>query len=1187
MYTRDQIIQQYRDRYGSKASDDTLYYHIMKANPNLSKVVSDHETAAGKSILDHLPNFVKEGYNRSITGHVDELLSGGKRFDMSNYSPGALEDIAAGAISLMMPTEGFGLSIPAKIFGTAGKILFKSFAGLGVPKKVANDAVKKAIAYRTGASAGIFGTYSGMINGLRQQIDTGEIKLDSVGEDVLKGSLSGFFAGFGGGTLSARGASSLTKVATEAGILGTTSPLLEGRAPTPDDYLHTAGIILGVKGGQKLFSSPSNFRKLFEKTPTEETFKPTKDVADKLAQSKVENDMNVAMTSMEWRSGELAKNNKPFSRVRITGEQGNRYKLEDLNTRKYRSLDKNTFHGLYKRGQADYSKGEIRSINSKEIQSLEKELGYTPQQAQGIRSKYWTNPDNKNFSTLKRATDEGLFTYKERLKSEKFIMDESARLQSEGIKISVMPRKNMIDNYLPKRLADFMEGLKSPESRFTDPNARIYLKEVNNYMNENVQLATTFFNQALKAGMGDKISRKKLKQLGFKNENEYWENFSDRKERGELPVWDSISNMQFLAAKEAGVIVPGYVRHHVPKMMKPEIAEIVFNDVQNVATKMNAMTKVLDAMSGGKDWLKNNPEQAAKMEAFLRKSNLSPETRKIIEMNRVDGSNPLLRSFLQVGRFAYNDLYSVMGNLEKSRSQLSLPKEMLERNYKKLFYRYSYGVAKRIAEAKTFGVKGEKYKALRELVEANDALNQANIMREVHAHVTGSINKDPAYNLSPTSRKLAEQVMAFETSTKIALGTATIPNMSQFMISSALDAGYYRFFRGIMSLANPKTRDFIKRSGATEWDILTDLLGTDVASSRSQKIADGLSRWSGFKGVNKINQIVSAATGQIYIKDLMKIANKGSFKTRREWAQGKLSSMGIDYTKPLTEKVMLNGINKFARNQNLQKDILKDPLIMNNPKLRWAFQFKRFGYRQFKLIDQILREDLKRGNVASLVRLGLAGYAGGAFVSWAKDIYKRLLGGEKVVDPNAGELPKDWEDFMQSLASVGAIGMMGDFLSAVSETGGDPTDSVKFMVTPPVISSVDKIFDFFQKMQADVSKYGADAVTRLPSRLSTLAGTAPQAFIQRIEPEGLAEERLQGIKSRRVKIINKLLDKGEYEKAFREVRNWNKSNPRNPISGRSISMKNVIRRKVEKLKKLKQDGKLSLDLSFPGLDDIF
>ena len=37
--------------------------------------------------------------------------------------------------------------------------------------------------------------------------------------------------------------------------------------------------------------------------------------------------------------------------------------------------------------------------------------------------------------------------------------------------------------------------------------------------------------------------------------------------------------------------------------------------------------------------------------------------------------------------------------------------------------------------------------------------------------------------------------MAFEMGTKIALGTATIPNLSQFAISTALEAGYIQDFQ--------------------------------------------------------------------------------------------------------------------------------------------------------------------------------------------------------------------------------------------------------------------------------------------------------------------------------------------------------------------------------------------------------
>jgi hypothetical protein len=172
----------------------------------------------------------------------------------------------------------------------AGKVLFKGFAGAGVPKKIANDAVKKAIAQKTGQSAGVFATYNGLGNALRQQIDTGEIKLEDVAEESLKGS-----------------ASSLTKVAAETGVLGTVAPLVEGQLPTPEDYLHTAGVILGVKGGQKLFSSPAQMKRLFEKPKKDEKFIPSPEDAKKIAETNVAYDLETAMMKNEWRSGQLAK----------------------------------------------------------------------------------------------------------------------------------------------------------------------------------------------------------------------------------------------------------------------------------------------------------------------------------------------------------------------------------------------------------------------------------------------------------------------------------------------------------------------------------------------------------------------------------------------------------------------------------------------------------------------------------------------------------------------------------------------------------------------------------------------------------------------------------------------------------------------------------------------------------------
>ena len=1177
-FTKKSLIDKYRSDYPEvHMGDDRLFYEIMKSNPSLKNYVQDYDEQIGKSYVDYLPNIIKEGYNRSLTGQADELLSGKKRFDMSDWEPGVLEDIASAAVQLMMPTDWALLGPAGKIGGTVGKVALKSFVGAGVPKAIATKAVRGAIAKQVGSSAGVFATYSGLGNALRQKIDTGDINIDEVAEESLKGGIVGAITGGVGGTLGARGASSVTKIAAEVGALGTVGPTLEGQMPTPQDYFHTAGVILGVKGGTKLFSSPSSIKRLFQKEPTTEIYKPTQEQATAISTAKVKHDMDTAIRREEWVSPELKKSGKPFGRVRITGATNKTYKIHDLDSNKYRNMSKSNFHKAFTRTNKDLEPGELRSTKENEVRDYESKLNMNAGARQSARQKYWSEEvkivgAKEKASYLKDADGASLFKYKERLKQEYDVIQESNRLVKEGIEVPALPKTNFIDNYFPEPIAKMFEFLKSPETLAKNPLSRKYISEVRKYQDRKAELASSLMNQALAEGIDKNPSRKELSKLGFKgkrykeNLKDYWENMSDRKEAGELLEYNTVYDKAYKAAIEAGVPVPNYISNYLARMVKPEISEILFNDVSTVSAKMVGTSNLFDAFTNTKKWMKDNPQKASDLEAIIKKSKLSKEMKEVLNANYQPGKGTLLESFIDIGRTSYNDLYSIFGNLEKSRTIKMPNKDYYERDFRKLTHSYLYGAAKRIAEVEVFGKRGEKFNALRESVKQDGNFKEVDMMNEVQSHVVGSINKDPAYALSPKGKQIAEAVMAWETSTKIALGTATIPNTSQFMISSALDAGYFRFFRGIASLADPKVREFIRKSGATEYSMLTELLGTKSRSAFGGKVADFLATWSGFKGINKINQYTAAATARIFMKDLHKIANKSPIKTRREWAKDKLSRMGVDSSSKLTNDVILHGTNRYARDMNLQKDILKDPLIMNNPRAQWFFQFKRFGYRQAKLIDNVIREDLKRGNVVSVLRLGLAGYAGGTGVSIAKKYFKEWLSGEPSFDPRA-ELPEDFEDLVEGIAAVGALGMFGDMLSSAVSVADSPTKAMAFMISPPVLSSAEKIIDFFIKLERDSQIYGADMIKRMPSRVASLFGTVPGEIFKRIEPEGMSEERLEGRKSFTVKKINKYLDSGMFDKAYGLSESWNETHPNNPISPRSISMKGVFKRMIEREKR--------------------
>ena len=98
-------------------------------------------------------------------------------------------------------------------------------------------------------------------------------------------------------------------------------------------------------------------------------------------------------------------------------------------------------------------------------------------------------------------------------------------------------------------------------------------------------------------------------------------------------------------------------------------------------------------------------------------------------------------------------------------------------------------------------------------------------------------------------------------------------------------------------------------------------------------IASGLASLSGFKRVNYLNNLVAASTAEIYIKDLHKIANSSSIKSRRSWAVKNLKRFDIDPNKNISSEALSSGMFKFARDSQLQKNILSDPIFFNNPKV--------------------------------------------------------------------------------------------------------------------------------------------------------------------------------------------------------------------------------------------------------------
>jgi len=276
---------------------------------------------------------------------------------------------------------------------------------------------------------------------------------------------------------------------------------------------------------------------------------------------------------------------------------------------------------------------------------------------------------------------------------------------------------------------------------------------------------------------------------------------------------------------------------------------------------------------------------------------------------------------------------------------------------------------------------------------------------------------------------------------------------------------------------------------------------------------------------------------------------------------------------------------KFARDTQLQRNILEEPLVFNDPRFRPLFLFKKFGYKQFNWIRGQLGNELKRGNVFPMLRLASAGLLGGEFVSLARDKLASFYAGEEVYNENEkfinyGNL-KDvafghkkidslintdrmtWGDALDRFASVGAMGVSMDIVAAENTIR-----AIEFAGKPAVVQDFDKIWDAMTRTWVNLEEYGGlGALQRMPKYIAPIFGTVPRRLAQRIEPKGQKESYTKYRKGlTRSRILDYLIE-GDSIRATRLIKNWNKSFPNNPILYDDVGVSEITDRILKKAKK--------------------
>ena len=1237
---KQSLLQTYRDKYPhlNDVDDNALYTSLIQKFPHYKNQLEDYNTEYGKSLWDSMPNMIKSGYNKSLQGMAQEIATGRKRFDLSGYEPGVIEDLGSEILSFFMPadfaltlaTGGVGAALGKK---TLSKTIFNKLRRNGIrsdmARRVASNSVanfSRQAASSVGGGTLMLGSYQGAANALQQKLETGEIKPGEVVKEFGKGAVLGGVTAGTGSYLTARGASKLSRLGAEIGTFGTGAPLMEGEIPTPQDYLHTAGMILGIKGVNQFLKTPKKLKQireqgtLFELKPEYKMEIPGEKLGMDYAKASVDVADRRRIAKERW-IRKSDKGGEVYIMPQANMDTAKTYKVYDKKNKKSYSIKKEKFHNEFELSDKSLMGDSITTMNYDRIRKLEKELGLDEASAQ-IRRKGITGevshdvilgsdglPLQNRKVSLTEMNSADLNSYRNTLLKEKQLQIYKADMRRNGWDTQDVFKHTFLEEWVPKPFKGLAAGVMPAEMRGTqDPARRKYVRDLAKYQDKSVALTGEYMTDIYALNNGTlKPPKSELKEwldrgLSRKEaENAYWERMTELKKAGKLPEWNKFTDKMFNHARESGIEIPGYYENYVPQIMKREIADIVFNDLltireresglikqqmkaHNLKEKQSANSSIDDLLStfnNVDDFIKNNPEQARFMNELIEKSlrKLNPQTRQIIEANRKQGDFSALKAYSLVGKTIYNDIFSTFGNLEMKRTA-KMPVEFLERNLALLMSQYASRASRRIAQVDMFGLKGEKFDALIRSVEGRSP-QDASIMRELHHHATGLIEFSDKFNYSPRVKELWKKVMEWETGTKIGLGFATIPNVTQSMISSAMDAGYWRFFRGLASLRKKEVRQMIRESGATSYSQLAEMLGMNETTALTSGIVDGLAKYTGFKGINKMNQIMAAATAKVFVDDLLKMSTKGMTRSRRKWAKSKLGELGVDwkvgelnYKNPSDLKVIKSAMERFARNTQLQRDILKDPLIFNNPRTKMFTQFKRFGYRQAQYTKDVLRHDIAHGNILPLLRLGIGGYAGGQFVHVAKKIAREWISGEDYYDPSSEKTwPKDLTDLVDNLAAVGGLGLVGDVWAAALEEGGSLTRAIKFITFPPIASDIENLFDrFLSPMENDFKNLQGDALKRAPSRLMKfIGGSTLRELSKRIEPRGMTLERLTAQRSRAVSNILDQLEKAsepeDYDRALANVRLWNEAHPMVPISSESVSARAIVQRKMRRYKK--------------------
>ena len=604
---------------------------------------------------------------------------------------------------------------------------------------------------------------------------------------------------------------------------------------------------------------------------------------------------------------------------------------------------------------------------------------------------------------------------------------------------------------------------------------------------------------------------------------------------------------------------------------------------------------------------------------------------KIAEKNQ-NIKNPQINAFQRLTDIFFTER---LGNrnpfVEKSR-KFDVPEELMnlkgfmENDIRHITQVYFNKASERVASARNFGPKEEFITGAITGLSKIGRESDAKALIKIHKALTGKIEYDPKYNWDINTKNLLADLTNIHVATKIGLGFSVIPNLTQTFISTALKTGYGPIFNGWYKYkTQPEYRKLVDSMGFEYSELLKSTFavessGTNFTNKFARYTTDrflgipGLKKIS-FNNINDFNFKTSQIGAIEYLLKQQKILNNQgieglrgkAFQSYRLKANQELSKAGItkdtnlNLSKAKGKKLMSVDTFKklqdysfnFAKDYQLQRNVLRDPLFMSDPRFRPFALFKRFGYRQFTLLQRILSEEAKT-NPEVILRLGMAGVAGTAIIQPATEMLSDLLTGEDVFseDYNVSQLVSvsnkegfsqalqqiKLTDVINSLSTVGAAGMVGDILAAEAPT--DLMRNLKFQITPVMFDSMNDGYNAFYNLAKDIPDFGiAGALRRTPKSVAPLLGAGPSRLLKRLETERQKEGRINSIRTRTIgNILDSLIEK-DVPTARRLITEFNNSyGSINPITFDNVSYDKISKRYLRKQLKRKYPN-INIDIN--------